>query len=87
MWQASEETGVKRPSASTSAATPSPVPGAENHLRPFAAELERTDRPHPGFRDRRQRQRLRLEIVEQAALGRGRRGARSPGRPSPRAHW
>ena len=27
MWQASDDTGVKRPSASTSAATPSPVPG------------------------------------------------------------
>src|SRR3984885_5567765 len=27
MWQASDETGVKRPSASTSAAMPSPVPG------------------------------------------------------------
>ena len=27
IWQASDDTGVKRPSASTSAATPSPVPG------------------------------------------------------------
>ena len=76
MWQASDETGVKRPSASTSAATPSPVPGSENDLRPLAAELERPDPPHPGFRDRRQRQRLRLEVVEQQPLAKARAARR-----------
>ena len=43
MWQASDETGVKRPSASTSAAIPSPVPGPRITCGPCAPEGQRAD--------------------------------------------
>ena len=50
-------------------ANPETGSGTENHLRARSAETDRTDRPRPALRDRRQRQGLRLEIVEQQPLG------------------
>ena len=54
-------------------------PGArpEDHLRRAAAEVERADPARPTFGNRGQRQRLRLEVVEQQALREAELGRRS----------
>ena len=70
IWQASEASGVwpLRPPRSD-APTPRPVPGPRMTWGPPRGRTPRPDGRAQPSRDRRQRQRLGLEIVEQQPLG------------------